>query len=185
MKRDFRKPLIVMSPKSLLRHPKVISKLADFTEGAFQEVIGDEATNGKAAAAVERAVLCSGKVYYDLLAAREALEPKEQVKFALIRVEQLYPFPDHRMAPILKSYKGLKEITWCQEEPKNMGSWFLMKPKLDELLENIGLEIPVKYAGRDERASPATGSEKVHATEQKELLKVALTLSSARKGGSK
>lgn len=185
MKRDFRKPMIVMSPKSLLRHPKVISKITDFTEGSFQEVLPDTATTGKAAAGVERVILCSGKVYYDLLAAREALEAKEQAKFALVRVEQLYPFPEHRLVPVLKSYKGLKDVVWCQEEPKNMGSWFMMKPNLDELLENEGLDVPVRYAGRDERASPATGSEKVHATEQKELLKVALTLSSARKGGKK
>lgn len=185
MKRDFRKPLIVMSPKSLLRHPKVISKISDFTDGAFQEAIGDETVNGKSAAGVERAILCSGKVYYDLLTAREALDPKEQAKFALIRVEQLYPFPDHRIAPILKPFKNLKDVVWCQEEPQNMGSWFFMKPRLDELLETIGLDVPVRYAGRDERASPATGSEKVHAIEQKELLKVALTIAGARKGGSK
>lgn len=180
MKRDFRKPLIIMSPKSLLRHPKVISKISDLTEGTFQEVIADEVTGGKAAAGVERAILCSGKVYYDLLAAREALDAKEQAKFALVRVEQLYPFADHRIAPILKGYKNLKEIVWCQEEPKNMGSWFMMKPRLDELVEAEGLEVPVRYAGRDERASPATGSEKVHAIEQKELLKQALSLGAAK-----
>jgi 2-oxoglutarate dehydrogenase E1 component len=176
MKRDFRKPMIVMSPKSLLRHPKVISKISDFTEGAFQEVISDETTSGAKAAAVERAILCTGKVYYDLLAAREAMEAKEQAKISLIRVEQLYPFPEHRIAPLLKSFKGLKEVVWCQEEPKNMGSWFFMKPHLDELLEAQGLKVPVRYKGRDERASPATGSEKVHAKEQKELVSQALSL---------
>lgn len=181
VKRDFRKPLIIMSPKSLLRHPKVISKISDFTEGTFQEAIVDESTTGKNASAVERVVLCSGKVYYDLLAGREALDAKEQAKIALVRVEQLYPYPDHRLAPILKSYKNMKEVIWCQEEPKNMGSWFFMKPKLDEQLEEMGLDVPVRYNGRDERASPATGSEKVHAKEQKQLVTDALTLTAAKK----
>lgn len=176
MKRDFRKPMIVMSPKSLLRHPKVISKVSDFTEGTFQEVLGDELTSGKNAANVERIVFCTGKVYYDLLAGREAMAAGEQAKIALVRVEQLYPFPEHKLAPILKSYKNAKEVVWCQEEPKNMGSWFFMKPKFDELIENEGLEFPVRYAGRDERASPATGSEKVHAAEQGALVSQALSL---------
>jgi 2-oxoglutarate dehydrogenase E1 component len=185
MKRDFRKPMIVMSPKSLLRHPKVISTLADLTDGTFKEVIGDEATTGKAAAGVERAVLCSGKVYFDLLAAREAMDAKDQAKIALVRVEQLYPFPAHKLVPELKGYKNLKSVVWCQEEPKNMGSWFFMKPRLDEMLEEAGLEIPVRYAGRDERASPATGSEKVHAVEQKALLSEALGVKAPQKPKSK
>lgn len=179
VKRDFRKPMIVMSPKSLLRHPKVVSKITDFSEGTFQEVIADEATSGKNAAGVERIVFCSGKVYYDLLAGREALDAKEQGKVALVRLEQIYPFPEHKLAPILKQYKNAKEVVWCQEEPKNMGSWFFTKPKFDELIEDEGLDFPVRYAGRDERASPATGSEKVHAKEQKELVTQALTLGKA------
>ncbi|CAN5721324.1 2-oxoglutarate dehydrogenase E1 component [soil metagenome] len=188
MKRDFRKPLIVMSPKSLLRHPKVLSKISDFTDGTFQEVIADELTWGaKNVSGVERLILCSGKVYYDLLAAREAMDAKEQSKFALVRVEQLYPFPGHLIGPILKAYKNMKEVVWCQEEPKNMGSWTFMKPLLDDLLEEQGLKVPVRYTGRDERASPATGSEKVHAKEQKELVSQALTLvgKSAAKNGAK
>jgi 2-oxoglutarate dehydrogenase E1 component len=180
VKRDFRKPLIVMSPKSLLRHPKVISKMAEFYEGSFQEVIGDRERVGKSAAAVERAVLCSGKVYFDLLAAREQMDAKEAAKIALLRVEQLYPFPHHKILPELKAFKNLKTLVWCQEEPKNMGSWFFMKPRLDELLEESGLEVPVRYAGRDERASPATGSEKVHAVEQKQLVMNALGMSGGK-----
>lgn len=181
MKRDFRKPLIVMSPKSLLRHPKVVSKVSEFYEGSFQEVIGDEARTGKAASAVERAVLCSGKVYFDLLAAREQMDAKEAAKIALVRVEQLYPFPAHKLTPELKGYKNLKSVVWCQEEPKNMGSWFFAKPRLDEMLEAAGLDVPVRYAGRDERASPATGSEKVHAIEQKQLVSDALGLAGEKK----
>ena len=179
VKRDFRKPLIVMSPKSLLRHPKVVSKITDFTEGTFQEVIGDATADAKK---VERIVLCSGKVYYDLEAARGELDKAQAEKIALVRIEQLYPFPKHKLAPIFKAYKSAKEIVWCQEEPKNMGSWFFTKPRLDELVEEMGLEWPVRYAGRDERASPATGSEKVHIYEQKDLVAEALTLKSAKSG---
>jgi 2-oxoglutarate dehydrogenase E1 component len=185
MKRDFRKPMIVMSPKSLLRHPKVISTMSDLTDGTFKEVIGDEVMTGKAAAGVERAVLCSGKVYFDLWAAREALDAKDQAKIALVRVEQLYPFPAYKLVPELKGYKNLKTVIWCQEEPKNMGSWFFMKPRLDEMLEEAGLEVPVRYAGRDERASPATGSEKVHAVEQKAMLAEALGVKAPAKPKSK
>ncbi|MDX9730719.1 MAG: 2-oxoglutarate dehydrogenase E1 component, partial [Bdellovibrionales bacterium] len=186
VKRDFRKPMIVMSPKSLLRHPKVISKIEDLTAGVFQEVLADETTAGKAAANVERVVFCSGKVYYDLLAAREAMDEKERAKFALVRLEQIYPFATHRLTPILKSYKNLKDVVWCQEEPKNMGAWFFVKPRFDELLEEMGLDaVPVRYAGRDERASPATGSEKVHATEQKALVEAALTFGAKKPAAKK
>ncbi len=179
VKREFRKPLVVMSPKSLLRHPKVLSKLTDFTDGTFQEVIGDLTADTKK---VERIILCSGKVYYDLEAARAELDKAQAEKTALVRVEQLYPFPKHQLGLILKAYKGAKEIVWCQEEPKNMGAWFFTKPRLDDLVEELGLQWPVRYAGRDERASPATGSEKVHLYEQKELVAQALTLNSAKSG---
>lgn len=177
VKREFRKPLIVMSPKSLLRHPLVISKIADFTEGRFQEVI-DDAVTGKTAASkkqVTRAVLASGKVYYDLLKARDQMKPGDAAQFALIRVEQLYPWPDFALEPVFNQYPGLKEIVWCQEEPKNMGSWFFVKPRLDELIDSMGLDVKVAYSGRDERASPATGSEKVHGSEQAALIEMAFS----------
>jgi 2-oxoglutarate dehydrogenase E1 component len=172
VKREFRKPLIVMSPKSLLRHPRVVSPIEAFTQGGFQEVIADETTSSSASAkAVTRVILCSGKVYYDLLARREEMaktDPKSAARFALVRVEQLYPWPEHRLAPIFDSYPNLEEVVWCQEEPKNMGAWFFVAPRLQEMLE-----VPVRYAGRDERASPATGSEKRHQEEQKALVEMA------------
>ena len=176
MKREFRKPLIVMSPKSLLRHPKAISTMDELANGTFQEVIDDSRTAGKAAAAVERVVLCSGKVYYDIMAELEKMEPAQAAKLAIVRVEQLYPFPAHRLVPVMKTYANAKDIVWCQEEPKNMGSWFFMKPRLDEMLEDAGLEKPVRYAGRDERASPAMGSDKVHVENQLALVQDALGL---------
>lgn len=171
MKRDFRKPLVIMSPKSLLRHPLVISKIKDFTDGEFNEVLPDTVAQAKS---VESVIICSGKVYYDILAAKEKIAGQE--KIALIRAEQLYPFPEHKFAPIFKSYTNLKKIIWCQEEPKNMGAWSFMMPRLTELIADLGLEVSVTYAGRTERASPATGSEKVHQYEQAELVQTAYAI---------
>jgi len=167
VKRDFRKPLVIMSPKSLLRHPLVVSKIKDFTEGEFNEVIGDTDLKTK-----ESAIFCSGKVYYDLLAAKAKVAGQE--KIALVRIEQLYPFPEHKIAPLLKAISNLKKIVWCQEEPKNMGAWFFMQPRFSEVLGRMGLDnVRISYAGRTERASPATGSEKVHQYEQAELVQSA------------
>jgi 2-oxoglutarate dehydrogenase E1 component len=167
VKRDFRKPLIVMSPKSLLRHPKVISTLNDLAEGSFQEVIPENLIDAQN---VETVVLCSGKLYYDLLAGREALGSSQAEKTALIRVEQLYPFPEHKIVPALKAFKKLSKVIWAQEEPKNMGAWSYIQPKLTELMRKNGWQEPLIYAGRTERASPATGSEKVHQYEQAEIV---------------
>jgi 2-oxoglutarate dehydrogenase E1 component len=171
VKRDFRKPLIIMSPKSLLRHPRVVSKTAEFTKGAFREVLADESAS-VSAKTVENVVFCTGKVYYDLLEYRDKMPEKEQAKTALVRVEQMYPFPDHLLLPILKSYPKMKRVIWAQEEPKNMGAWFFMQPRFRELMDENGLAaVPVVYRGRTERASPATGSEKQHKVEQDELVK--------------
>jgi 2-oxoglutarate dehydrogenase E1 component len=192
VKRDFRKPLIVMSPKSLLRHPKVVSPLKDLYDGTFQEVIPDANANAKS---VETLVLCSGKIYYDIMNAKEGAKDgaKEGAKgagaetgakndssgrggayganVAVARVEQLYPYPEHKLLPCFKSYPNLKRVMWTQEEPKNMGSWSFIAPRLTETLQAAGLKgVEVVYNGRTERASPATGSEKVHAAEQKEIV---------------
>jgi len=170
MKRDFRKPLIVMSPKSLLRHPKAISTVKELADGTFFEVIDDSSVDKKA---VETLVLCSGKIYYNILDGKAALtEKKVADKVAVVRVEQLYPFPGHKLAPLLASYPNAKKIMWTQEEPKNMGAWSFIAPRLQELINEKNLKALLAYNGRTERASPATGSEKVHIAEQDEIVKM-------------
>jgi 2-oxoglutarate dehydrogenase E1 component len=170
VKRDFRKPLVVMSPKSLLRHPKVISPIEEFTKGGFSEVLFDPTVKP---AEVTSAILCSGKVYFDLLNKREEIGGGALKNVALIRVEQLYPWPAHQLVPLFEKMKSLKAVVWAQEEPKNMGAWSYAWPQLLETLEKARREIAVHYAGRTGRASPATGSEKVHAAEQSELVRQA------------
>ena len=190
VKRDFRKPLIVMSPKSLLRHPKAVSPIKDLYDGGFQEVIPDAVADTKS---VETLVLCSGKVYYDIMNEKETTDPKLGGKVAVVRLEQLYPYPEHKLIPILKSYPNLKTILWTQEEPKNMGAWSFMFPRLLDHVEALSLKgVQIIYNGRSERASPATGSEKVHQAEQKEITQrcfsvaavavLGATLESAKKG---
>jgi 2-oxoglutarate dehydrogenase E1 component len=165
VKRDFRKPLVVMSPKSLLRHPKVISNLKELYDGGFSEVLPDTTAVAKS---VETLVLCSGKVYYDILAGREALGVAAN-NVAIARVEQLYPFPEDQLIKVLKSYPKLQRIVWTQEEPKNMGAWSFVYPRLLEMAKEFS-DLEVVYNGRTERASPATGSEKVHLSEQKDVV---------------
>ncbi len=154
---NFRKPLVLMSPKSLLRHPKCVSPLSALSKGRFEEVIDD--ANVKATS-VRKLVLCSGKLYYDLLEAREQ-SGKNDV--ALVRIEQLYPFPQQAVDGIIKRYSKAKEIVWAQEEPENMGAWMYILRKLRHL-PNLDV------VARSESGSPATGSSKRHAVEQKALV---------------
>jgi 2-oxoglutarate dehydrogenase E1 component len=163
MKRDFRKPLIVMSPKSLLRHPAAVSKISDFTSGNFQEVIDDPAAPQK----VDRLVLCSGKVYYDLVAYRDANKITDT---ALVRVEQLYPLHRNALSKLLDKYAGAR-LVWCQEEPQNMGPWSYIAPQLEEIFGR-----KPAYAGRDAAASPAVGALALHKIELTALLKDAYSL---------
>lgn len=154
---DFRKPCIVFSPKSLLRHPAVVSPLKDFTKGSFQEVIDDTNVDAKN---VKRVVLCTGKVYYDLLDGQQKKKTKD---VAIVRVEQLHPWPEKQLNAVLKKYKGAK-ITWVQEEPANMGYWSFV-------LRNMqGLDLISRKAS----ASPATGFKKVHDAEQQKIVNQAL-----------
>jgi 2-oxoglutarate dehydrogenase E1 component len=163
MKRSFRKPLILMTPKSLLRHKHAVSPVAELTSGHFREIIDDADADPNR---VRRVVLCNGKVYYDLLE-RKAEEKKTDV--ALVRVEQFYPFPLEALRQILERYGEAKEWVWTQEESLNMGGWSFMEPRLR------AMGYAIKYIGRDTSASPATGSHRIHAREQKEL--VAATIS--------
>lgn len=168
MKRDFRKPLVIMSPKSLLRHPKVISRMEEIENGAFHEVLED--TQFTPLHDVEKVILCSGKLFYDLDKFREA-HPQKAKRINIVRVEQLYPFPKTQLTPFLNGFPNLKRIIWAQEEPKNMGAWLTFGPRLRELLLDLGLKrLEIEYVGRSERASPATGSPKAHLIEQNEIL---------------
>lgn len=168
MRRDFRKPLVVMSPKSLLRHPKVISTWKEFSDGQFQEVIGDPKVADLKN--IETLVLCSGKLYYDLDEAREK-QYKNSNGTAVVRVEQLYPFPRVRLAPYLSGMSKLSRVIWAQEEPRNMGAYSYILPKLNDLLSEVGKKkLTVEYMGRTERASPAVGSHHQHQREQQQII---------------
>lgn len=168
VRRDFRKPLVVMSPKSLLRHPKVISPLKDLTQWYFQEVLADPEV--KDAKTVETLILCSGKIYYELEKYRaEKLNGRQNV--AIVRVEQLYPFPRLQLTPFISGSPNLKRIVWSQEEPKNMGAWTYIQPRLEELCRELGQsKLKIDYVGRPDKASPAVGSAKTHDKEQNEIV---------------
>jgi 2-oxoglutarate dehydrogenase E1 component len=172
VKRDVQKPMIVMTPKSLLRHPMCVSPPEAFIDGGVQEVIPAE----NDPSGVERHVLCSGKVYYDLVKAREELPDAEQEKIAITRLEQFYPFPKADLKAELERYADADEVVWAQEEPENMGAWRFLRYRLDALLEAIHgpCEKEVQYVGRPSSASPATGSAKVHSREQELVVSDAL-----------
>ncbi len=165
MIRPFRKPLVVMTPKSLLRHRDAASPLAEFARGEFHTVIGD--TRIEDPQKVKRVICCSGKVYYDLVAAREERKADE---VALLRLEQLYPFPHKALATELKRYPNLAEFVWCQDEPQNQGAWFYVQ---HHLLENLGEVHKLAYAGRPASASPAVGYHAKHVEQQKALIDTA------------
>jgi 2-oxoglutarate dehydrogenase E1 component len=163
VKRSFRRPLIIMSPKSLLRHPLCVSTVEELIGGGFQEILDDPRPPAKA----RRLILCTGKVYYDVLARREA-DGVEDV--ALVRIEQLYPFNESAMDRIQGKYGDIEQVIWAQEEPRNRGAWTFMFPRLLERFPNI----PVRYVGRQASASPATGSLRIHKEEQDEIARLAL-----------
>jgi 2-oxoglutarate dehydrogenase E1 component len=174
MHRHFRKPLVIMTPKSLLRHALAKSTASDFIgEGHFMRILSD--TNGAEDAATKRLVLCSGKVAYDLMEARDAAELADT---QIVRLEQLYPFPGEPLAKRLARMPALEDVVWCQEEPKNNGAWFFVEPEIEAALQ--AAKAPVtrpRYAGRVASASPATGLAKRHANEQGALISHALGLS--------
>jgi len=167
--RKQKKPLIVLTPKSLLRHPEAVSTLDDLTSGTFQEVIGDKSIPAEG---VTKAILCTGKVYYDLLKERNARGLKH---IALIRLEQIYPFKYDKIGALLEGYPNLSELRWVQEEPKNMGGWFYIKDRFDERLAKGRYQNMIKHVTRKTSPSPAAGLMKVHEREQQELIERALT----------
>jgi 2-oxoglutarate dehydrogenase E1 component len=176
VKRDFRKPLVIMSPKSLLRHPAAVSNLSDFTQSQFQEVIDDPEMSGSPDS-VSRVLLCTGKIYYDLVNERTTRARKD---VAVVRVEQVYPWPAPQLKAILARYKNAKQYIWVQEEPRNMGAWGFVFGMWSGGLDTFGAQAvggkPLSYAGRDAGASPAVGSPKIHEKEQKALLEKAFEL---------
>jgi 2-oxoglutarate dehydrogenase E1 component len=155
-KREFRKPLVVMTPKSLLRHPRCVSHLDEFTTGGFKEVIDDATADP---AKITKVVFCSGKLYYELLAEKEK-QSNETIAF--VRLEQLYPFPAKQFQQIVTKYRTAKKFTWAQEEPENMGAW----SHVLRVVKNVFLHVH----SRPESASPATGSHSAHEREQKTLI---------------
>jgi 2-oxoglutarate dehydrogenase E1 component len=187
----FERPLIVMTPKSLLRLPAAGSSLEELTSGGFRPLINDAELTDPGL--VERVVLCSGKVFYDLSEARkkargsspnedargssptvrEGSANREDDRVAIVRVEQFYPFPLTALTKVLAGYPNAKELVWCQEEPKNMGGWTFMESRLENLLSNC--ERP-RYVGREASASPTTGSYAVHTQEQQRLVQEALII---------
>jgi 2-oxoglutarate dehydrogenase E1 component len=179
--RQFRKPLVIVTPKSLLRHPLCISDAEDFTTGStFHRVLWDDAEKGHSATTlkpddkIRRVVISSGKVYFDLLAERDKRGIDDVY---LLRLEQFYPFPAQAMTKELERFKGA-EIVWCQEEPKNQGAWSFVEPNIEWVLGRIGAKHGrARYAGRDASASPATGLASKHKAEQDALVNDALSVS--------
>ena len=164
--RPLRKPLIVLTPKSVLRHKLAVSSLQDLTQGQYQLMIPE--IDAIKAADVQRVILCSGKIYYDLLEQRRAQNRQD---IAIIRVEQLYPYPTAEITKELEKYKKAKDIIWCQEEPKNQGAWYSTVYTLTECLAKGQT---LRYAGRPAAAATAVGSKYVHAKQQKEIIDQAL-----------
>jgi 2-oxoglutarate dehydrogenase E1 component len=162
--RPWRKPLIVLTPKSLLRHPQCTSTLEQCTGGSFQRVIPETRTTQN----TQRILLCSGKIYYEL---QKEIASKERDDIAVIRVEQLYPFPDAQLAQALEPYAAGTPAFWVQEEPENMGAWYFLRVRFGNSLFD---RYPFEVVSRPASASPATGSASSHRLEQAELIRKAL-----------
>jgi 2-oxoglutarate dehydrogenase E1 component len=175
MRRGFRKPLMLMTPKSLLRHKLAVSSVADFTgDSHFRRIMSD--LNPPPLGGTSRLVLCSGKLAYELIEARDAAGDKGT---EIVRIEQLYPFPSEPLVKRLHAMPKLTDLIWAQEEPKNNGAWFFVEDLLEQCLAEAGFKgMRPQYAGRDAAASPATGLAKRHAAEQAALIAAALGHSS-------
>lgn len=177
--RDFRKPLVMMTPKSLLRHKLAVSELADFTgESHFRRIVSD--LNPPAEGETKRVVLCSGKLAYELMEARDEAGDRAT---EIVRIEQLYPFPSEPLVKRLRAMPKLETLVWAQEEPRNNGAWFFVEPLIEQCLTEAGFNgMRPQFAGRDASASPATGLAKRHAAEQAALIAAALGHSSRAEG---
>jgi 2-oxoglutarate dehydrogenase E1 component len=164
VKRSVRKPLIIMTPKSLLRHPLAVSDLSDLASGTFQEVLDDAAKINKP----RRVLICSGKIYYALLMRRQELNLSD---IAILRLEQFYPFPEEQLKKILARYHEAGQWLWVQEEPQNMGGWQFVQHRLDAIIGK-----PIAYIGREEASSPASGFPAIYKLEQAKIIDQAIGL---------
>ena len=164
-----RTPLVVISPKSLLRNPDATSSLNDLTDGSFSCVIDDNVKNKNN---VKKLVMCSGKVFYDLLKERNN---KNIDDIAIVRIEQLYPFPYDDLEEILTKYENVEEFIWCQEEPLNQGAWFSHRHRIQRVLDRFNKDDEVSLVSRPAAAAPAVGLMKLHLQQQKELIKEAIS----------
>jgi 2-oxoglutarate dehydrogenase E1 component len=178
--RGFRKPLIIMTPKSLLRNKRCVSNIEDFSvKNSFHRVLTDHADiksydllKLKNDSQIEKVIICSGKIYFDIIEAREKIKND---KVYIVRIEQLYPFPVKTLAKILKRFKKNGKFFWCQEEPQNMGAWNSARNYIQWALDYIRAEHrSVNYIGRRPAASPATGYSKKHLAQQKEIIEKVL-----------
>jgi 2-oxoglutarate dehydrogenase E1 component len=168
--RPMRRPLVVMSPKWILRHKLATSSLEELANGTFLNVMGDDLVP---ADKVKRVVLCSGKVYYHLL---EARMEREQEDVALVRLEQLYPFPEDELMAVMAKYKNIESVVWCQEEPMNQGAWYSSQHHIHRVLRNLDPKLALAYAGREASAAPAAGYMTIHIEEQNRFIDEALTV---------
>jgi 2-oxoglutarate dehydrogenase E1 component len=158
-----------MTPKSLLRHKMAVSDLVDFGPGrAFQPLIADLSSKSD----IDRIVITSGKVYYDL---KTLLDSHPAKKVGIIRLEQYHPFPEAELVSTLKNHPKA-ELIWCQEEPQNMGAWTFVRPYIERIMEKLMFKSPLMYVGRGASASPAVGSDKVHSAEQQRLVEEAINI---------
>jgi 2-oxoglutarate dehydrogenase E1 component len=168
--RPMRRPLVIMSPKWILRHKLATSSLEELAEGKFHNVLSDDLVESEK---VKRLVLCSGKIYYHLL---EARMESGQDDVALVRLEQLYPFPKAELLDVLAKYTNVSQIAWCQEEPRNQGAWFQIRHRIEGAMEEVYPSVKVEYAGRISSAAPACGYMSLHLEEQQQLINDALTV---------
>ncbi len=171
MIRPLRKPLIVMTPKSLLRHKEAVSTMEELATGCFQNVIPE--TDALKPKQVKRLILCSGKVYYELRSKRRELDLADT---AIVRLEQLYPFPEELLAEVIAPYVNLETVVWCQEEPQNMGAWYSSQHHMKNVITRHNPKLSLTYAGREGSASPAAGYAALHNKEQQQLIKDAFDL---------
>ena len=166
--RKMRTPLVVISPKSLLRNPEAVSNIKELTDGYFECVIDDEIKDSKK---VSKIIMCSGKVFYDLVKKRN---DKKLNNIAIIRIEQLYPFPYDDLEEILTKYQNVNEFIWCQEEPLNQGAWFSHRHRIQRVLDRIGEGYEVNLVSRPAAAAPAVGLMKLHLQQQEDLINEAI-----------